>query len=92
MTYLPELRNALLDAAHRQPAQPPDGAHQRSSSTARWRRSVHYGRTVLASVALGLTGTAAGAIHIGAPLGPEPPPSPSITQPAIAPASVEPRP
>lgn len=92
MTYLPDLRSSLVEAAHREHAQPPLTASPPRASMARWRDSLHYGRAVLASVALGLTGTAAGAVHVGAPLGPEPPPSPAVTQPATAPASNEPRP
>jgi hypothetical protein len=60
-------------------------------SNAMW-RSLHGGRAILASVALGLTGTAAGAIQVGAPLGPEPQLTPSLSRALNAPPSGEPSP
>ena len=107
MTYLSELRESLVDAAHRQhalaehaPAEHASAQHapvargerERTSSRARWRRSMHGGRAMLASVALGLTGTAVGAIQVGAPLGPEPRPSPDLTRTVTPPPSVKPSP
>jgi hypothetical protein len=53
---------------------------------------MHGGRAILASVVLGLTGTAVGAVQVGPPLGPEPPPSHAVAKLAGAPASVSPRP
>ncbi|MGA2453090.1 MAG: hypothetical protein ABSG93_06175 [Solirubrobacteraceae bacterium] len=99
MTHLPELRNSLVDAADREHA----AAHRahavagpferaRKIKPARWQRSAHYGRAILASVVLGLTGTAVGAIHVGAPLGPEQPQSPSLARPATVPGSAAQRP
>jgi hypothetical protein len=116
MTYLAELRSALVDAAHRQHA---DAQRQSADAHARhldahthnthmytraraattalwrptlWRRSAHYGRAILASVVLGLTGSAVGAVHVGAPLGPEPTLSPSISNTTTPPGSAAPRP
>jgi hypothetical protein len=92
MTYLSELRAALVDAAHRQHAAAEPAGRERASGSARWRRPMHSGRAMLASVALGLTGTAVGAVQVGPPLGPEPGPSHVIVKPAGAPTSASPRP
>jgi hypothetical protein len=95
MTYLSELRSSLVGAAHRRHAEAQEpstrqapversasvrGARGRVPSIGIWRRSLHGGRAALASLALGLTGTAVGAVQIGAPLGPEPQPSGALTQ------------
>jgi hypothetical protein len=92
MTYLPELRNALLDAAHRQPAEPEPTRRGRAFKTAPWHRTMHSGRAILASVVLGLTGTAVGAVQVGPPLGPEPQLSYVIANPASPPATTSSRP
>jgi len=92
MTYLSELRAALLDAAHRQHAAAEPAGRERASGSARWRGPMHTGRAMLASVALGLTGTAVGAVQVGPPLGPEPPPSHVIVNPAGPRTSASPRP
>jgi hypothetical protein len=57
-------------------------AHAHKPSPAPWRRSAHLGRAALASVVLGLAGTAVGAVHVGAPLGPEQPYSAAPARPA----------
>jgi hypothetical protein len=75
MTYMPELRSSLVQAAHSQHHAAEEGAHARSATASRRRRPTHAARSMLASVVLGLTGTAIGAVHVGAPLGPESPPS-----------------
>jgi len=95
MTYLSELRSSLVEAAHRQHAsveqaerhtstgRPAARARSRRGlgfSRELWRGSLHGGRAILASVALGLTGTAVGAVQVGPPLGPEPRPSVSPNQ------------
>ncbi len=91
MTYLPALRSSLVHAAHRQhQVSLATDERERASRTARRRRTMHRGRAVLASVVLGLSGTAVGAIHVGAPLGPELPLSRSITKPVTAPGAVAP--
>lgn len=92
MTYLPGLRSALVDAAYRQQAAPEPTGRGRAFTRPAWHRSMHGGRAILASVVLGLTGTAVGAVQVGPPLGPEPPPSHAVAKPAGAPASVSPRP
>jgi hypothetical protein len=53
---------------------------------------MHSGRAMLASVVLGLTGTAVGAVQVGPPLGPEPRPAHVIVNPAGPPTSASPRP
>ncbi|MGD0454136.1 MAG: hypothetical protein ABSB69_11115 [Solirubrobacteraceae bacterium] len=68
------------------------GERERASTRALWRRSLHGGRAILASFALGLTGTAVGAIQVGAPLGPEPQLSPALTRTVSPPPSVKPSP
>jgi hypothetical protein len=92
MTYLSELRAALVDAAHRQHAAAEPAGRERASVSARWHRPMHSGRAMLASVVLGLTGTAVGAVQVGPPLGPEPRPSHVIINPAGPPTSTSPRP
>lgn len=107
MTHLPELRAALMDAAHRQHAAARTGERERGLRTAQrraergWRailggRTLHGGRAALASVVLGLAGPAAGAVQVGAPLGPEPRPPANLAKPvgaaASAPTSVGQRP
>jgi len=92
MTYLSELRSALVDAAHRQQPAPQPTGRERASARAPWRRSMHSGRAILASLVLGLTGTAVGVVQVGPPLGPEPLPSHAVAKPTGAPASVSPRP
>ena len=108
MTYLSELRSSLVDAAHRQhaeherdaaqrtshgrPAAPTWGARVHSFSRELRRGSLHSGRAILASVALGLTGTAVGAIQVGPPLGPEPQLSGSLTKVVSSPSPGKPRP
>lgn len=108
MTYLSELRSSLVDAAHRQHAAIEQDAAKRarpgrsavrargglahSRSRELWRGSLHGGRAILASVALGLTGTAVGAIQVGPPLGPEPQLSGSLTKVVGAPSPGKPRP
>jgi hypothetical protein len=89
MTYLSELRSSLVDAAHRQHAPAQEAASRHTASARRrhgrdpassiWWRSVHGGRAALVSLALGLTGTAVGAVQVGAPLGPEPQLSSAVT-------------
>ncbi len=91
MTHLSELRAALVDAAHRQHAAAAPAGREHGSGSARWRRPMHTGRAMLASVALGLTGTAVGVVQVGPPLGPEAP-AHVIVKPAGAPASASPRP
>ena len=107
MTYLSELRSSLVQAAQRQHAEAAEPSTQRALAThaanARagrahvptagiWRRSLHGGRAALASLALGLTGTAVGAVQVGAPLGPEPQLSSALTQTFEPPQHGEPRP
>ncbi len=92
MTYLPELRSALLDAAHRQPAPPEPSRRGRAFRASAWHRSMHSGRALLASVVLGLTGTAVGAVQVGPPLGPEPQLTHVIANPPSSPATVTSRP
>jgi hypothetical protein len=108
VTYLSELRSSLVDAAHRQhaqherdaaqrtrrgrPAVPTQGARARRFSRELRRGSLHGGRAILASVALGLTGTAVGAIQVGPPLGPEPQLSGSLTKVVDSPSPGNPRP
>jgi hypothetical protein len=108
VTYLSELRSSLVDAAHRQHAEHlPDAAqrihHDRPAARARSARvrslskelrrgSLHGGRAILASVALGLTGTAVGAVQVGPPLGPEPQLSAPLTKAIGSPQPQEPRP
>jgi hypothetical protein len=94
VTYMPELRGSLVQAAHRQhaeaqtsstrdalaaPAASARAGRGRAPSAGIWLRSVHGGRAVLVSLALGLTGTAVGAVQVGAPLGPEPQLSSAVT-------------
>jgi hypothetical protein len=94
VTYLSELRSELVQAAHRehyaaQSALAP-APHARASGRARarklarapWLHSAHYTRVALASIVLGLTGTAVGAVHVGAPLGPEQPYTSAPAEPA----------
>ncbi len=101
MTHLPELRAALMDAAHREHAAARAGAHEREQGLTsarrqaghRWHaifggRALHSGRAALVTVALGLAGPAVGAVQVGAPLGPEPPPSAALAKPAGAPAGI----
>jgi hypothetical protein len=108
VTYLSELRNSLVDAAHRQHAEQEHGGAQRihhgrhaartrsarvrSFSRELRRGSLHGGRAILASVALGLTGTAIGAVQVGPPLGPEPQLSGSLTKVVSSPSPGKPRP
>jgi hypothetical protein len=108
VTYLSELRSSLVDAAHRQHAEQERGGAQRvhhgqpaararsarvrSFSKELRRGSLHGGRAILASVALGLTGTAVGAVQVGPPLGPEPQLSAPLTKAAGSPPPREPRP
>jgi hypothetical protein len=92
MNYLSELRSALVDAAHRQQSAPQPPGRVRAFTRAARHRSLHSGRAILASVVLGLTGTAVGAVQVGPPLGPEPPPAHTVTKPLGAPTSVSPRP
>jgi hypothetical protein len=108
VTYLSELRSSLVDAAHRQhaeqerdsaqrihhgrPAARARGARVRSFSRELRRGSLHGGRAILASVALGLTGTAVGAVQVGPPLGPEPQLSAPLTKAVGSPPPREPRP
>ncbi len=107
MTYLSELRSSLVQAAHRQhTAAQHASAHaavaeqatraqhlrQRTPSVGIWQRSLHGGRAVLASLALGLAGTAVGAVQVGAPLGPEPQLSGALTQTVGSPQHGEPGP
>jgi hypothetical protein len=100
VTYLSELRSSLVDAAHRERALAaaasarPDstGRHERSFSLSLWARSMHGGRAILVSFALGLTGTAVGVVQVGAPLGPEPQISPALTRAVASPPSGEPSP
>lgn len=65
-------------------------AHGRSREL--WRGSLHGGRAILASVALGLTGTAVGAVQVGPPLGPEPQLSAPLTKAIGSPPPRKPRP
>jgi hypothetical protein len=53
---------------------------------------MHSGRALLASVVLGLTGTAVGAVQVGPPLGPEPQLTHVIANPPSSPATVTSRP
>jgi hypothetical protein len=92
MTYMSELRSSLVDAARRQQAAPEPSGRVRAWARAPWLRSAHGARAVLASVVLGLTGTAVGAVQVGPPLGPEPPPAHALAKPAATPASGSPRP
>jgi len=92
MTYMSELRGALVDAAHRQQAAAEPSARERAWTRTPWLRSAHGARAVLASLVLGLTGTAVGAVQVGPPLGPEPPPSHTLAKHLGAPASRSPRP
>ncbi len=101
MSYLPELRGSLVDAAHRQceiaePAphreRSTQPAGQRSANTFRWRP--RGWRAVLLNVALSLvlaaTGlTAAGVFQRGTPVGPEVPPSPTADEGVAIPSSVK---
>jgi hypothetical protein len=81
VNYLSELRSELVQAAHREHAALAPASRARAGGRARarklawgpWLHSAHYARVALASVVLGLTGTAVGAVHVGAPLGPEQP-------------------
>jgi hypothetical protein len=101
VSYLSELRSELVRAAHREhtaarsalaPAPHARGGGRgraRKLARAPWLHSAHYGRVALASVVLGLTGTAVGAVHVGAPLGPEQPyasapakPAPGVAKPS----------
>jgi hypothetical protein len=96
MTYMPELRSSLVQAARSQHAAADEGIHARSAiasraTASRRRRPTHAARSMLASLALGLTGTAVGAVHVGAPLGPESPPS-VVTHTLNAPGAGAPRP
>jgi hypothetical protein len=91
MTYLPEFRNALVDAAHRQQAAPERAGRTRAFWRAPWHQSMHSGRAILASVVLGLASTAVGVVQVGPPLGPEPPPAHTAAKPA-GPANVSARP
>jgi hypothetical protein len=77
MTYMPELRSSLVHAAHSQhhATEETERAHARSATASRRRRPTHAARSMVASLVLGLAGTAIGAVHVGAPLGPESPPS-----------------
>lgn len=86
MTYLPELRDALVSAAERQSVTFDPGANQPVGRVVRSSRTARYTRAALASLALGLAGTAAGAVHVGAPLGPEAPLS-SVSEGPVAPTS-----
>jgi hypothetical protein len=108
VTYLSELRSSLVEAAHRQhtahernetqPTSPhrraarTRGARMRDFSRELRRGSLHSGRAILASVALGLTGTAVGAVQVGPPLGPEPQLSAPLTKSVGVPQQREPRP
>jgi len=91
MTYMPELRSSLVQAAHSQHDAAEDGEHARSATASRRRRPTHAARSMLASLVLGLAGTAIGAVHVGAPLGPESPPS-VVTHAFNAPGAGAPRP
>ena len=92
MTYLSELRAALVDAAHREHAAAEPAGRERSCVSARWHRPIHSGRAMLASVVLALAGPAVGAVQVGAPLGPEPQLSHAVAKPVIAPATTASRP
>jgi hypothetical protein len=92
MTYLPEFRTALVEAAHRQQAAPEPTGRGRTFRKVPWRQSMHGGRAILASVVLGLSSTAVGVVQVGPPLGPEPPPAHTVAKPAGPPASVSERP
>jgi hypothetical protein len=81
MSYLPELRSALVHAAHERRAAAKAHPSRGGAAGDAWRRSRRL-RVVLANVALGLvittTGlTAAGVFKRGTPVGPPVPPSPS---------------
>ena len=105
MTYLSELRSSLVEAAHRQHAsaeqaasrhtpsgRPAPRAWSRPSigfSRELWRESLHGGRAILASIALGLAGTAVGAVQVGPPLGPEPQLSAPLSQTVGSPPNRE---
>jgi hypothetical protein len=75
MTYMPELRSSLVHAAHSRHHAAEEETHARSATASRLHRPTHAARSMLASLVLGLSGTAIGAVHVGAPLGPESPPS-----------------
>ncbi len=107
MTHLPELRAALMDAAHREHAAARPQEREQGLTRARRRaghrwqaifggHTLHSGRAALVSVALGLAGPAVGAVQVGAPLGPEPQPPAALAKPAGAatgtPTSVTQRP
>jgi hypothetical protein len=107
MTYLSELRSSLVQAAHRRHAETQESSSRhalaareasarqergRAPTAGIWWRSVHGGRAALVSLALGLTGTAVGAVQVGAPLGPEPQLSVALTQSVEAPQHGEPSP
>jgi hypothetical protein len=84
MSYLPELRSALVEAAERAAAGERAGAWRRAS---RWRWAA-------VNLALGLAGTviglgAAGVFHRGTALGPELPPTPEANDGVAIPGSIE---
>jgi hypothetical protein len=91
MTYMPELRSSLVQAAHSQHDAAEERTHARSATASRRRRPTHAARSMVASLVLGLTGTAIGAVHVGAPLGPESPPS-VVAHTLNAPGAGAPRP
>jgi hypothetical protein len=88
MTYLDGLRSALVEAAHRQASAPEPTRRGRTPGATPRQRSMHGGRAILASVVLGLTGTAVGAVQVGPPLGPEPQLSRVIANPTSPPTTV----
>ncbi|MGO9322190.1 MAG: hypothetical protein ACLQBY_15495 [Solirubrobacteraceae bacterium] len=87
-----EYASAEHASARHAPAARGERERKRASTRALWRRSMHGGRAIIASFALGLTGTAVGAIQVGAPLGPEPQLSPALTRTFSPPPSVKPSP
>jgi hypothetical protein len=85
MTYMSDLRAALVQAAREQHAAATPSGRERATARAFSWRFAHGGRAILASIVLGLAGTAVGAVQVGPPLGPEPPPSHLIAHPASSP-------
>ncbi len=84
MSYLPELRSSLLEAAHRERGTAGHGRGVPLSAPPR-RGRLRRWRTVLAAVVLCLAGAAAalaavGAFQTGTPVGPEVRPSPSASE------------
>jgi hypothetical protein len=89
MNYLPELRGALVEAAHRQRASAQRPVRHRGAAILRQRSALGWAATIV-SIVLGLGGAAVvGVFKAGTPIGPEVQPSPVSGYGVTVPGSVK---